>query len=528
MLIYLVIVPILLAVLSYIFPDSKIGKSIVVLSQLGLLGAAIYLFYLTTQAEITVNIGRYSEHLGIVLRADRLSAVFILLTITIFLAVSVYNIRENSNRLFWFLLLTLEGIFIGLFVSRDIFNIFVLAEVSTVIVAVLLMYNRERRSMYDGIVYLVVNVITMQFYLFGVGYLYMLMGSLDMSLGADMIRSLPYEQLILPYALIMTAVASKSSLLPMFTFLPKIHSMRQAPVSVAVILSCLQIKAGLYLFLRFRVMFAPIDGTYFFLILGVLTALFGIIMAVTQREIKSLLAYSTIAQVGLIVIGLSLDGEYAYIGSIYHIASHAISKAILFLTAGIIVKAYNTSELHRIRGVIRRMPLTAASIIVAILAMTGAPMFSGNISKYFMMEGVNFPLYPIMLLINLGTIVIFIKFGSILFGKPQGDNYYREVDYFKQATDVILGVVCLIGGIFGPQILNLMSGMSLTLDPRGYLEKLGTLVVSFVLGFLIYRFVVKNNQKLEKIGYLDLGMRHIMMSIGVFFAITLVVVGFVI
>lgn len=153
-------------------------------------------------------------------------------------------------------------------------------------------------------------------------------------------------------------------------------------------------------------------------------------------------------------------------------------------------------------------------------------MFSGNISKYFMMEGANLPLYAIMLLINLGTIVVFMKYGCILFGHAKGENQYQKVDYFKQTTDLLLGLICLFGGIFGPQILNLMTGLSIEMNPISSLEKLGTMITSVILGYVIYRYIIRKNRTLETIGYLDLGMRQIMISIGLFFCITLVVTGF--
>ena len=530
MLIYFVIAPILLAVFIYLFPFFKISKGILILAQIALLGFSIYLFHLSRYADVTLPIGNYDGFLGIFLRADRLAAIFVMLTIVIFLSVSLYTIRENNSRLFWFLLLILEGVLIGLFLSRDLFNIFVLAEVATVLFAILLMYDRERRSMYDGMVYLMVNVVVMQFYLFGVGYLYILTGALDIAYCTQIVATLDANQLILPYALIMTTIAAKCSLLPLLTFLPKIHSIPHAPVSVAVILSSLQVKSGLYLFLRFRDVFQPIHGTYFFLIVGIITAIFGVVLALSQVNIKSLLAYSTIAQVGLIMVGLSLEGNYAYIGSLYHILSHAVAKAALFLAAGITAYKYRTFNLEKIRGVLRRYPLLGGVTVLAILAMTGAPLFSGNISKYFMMTEANFPLYPIMLVINLGTILVFIKFGTILFGKDSlnPEDEVLRMDFFKRCSLILLSALCLIGGIWGTDFIAIFFGYHFSISLREYLEKVVIFFVSWGIGLLLYKFTVQKSTKLRKIGRFDLGFRGICVSIGGFFAILLVVTRFLI
>ncbi|MCL2864864.1 MAG: proton-conducting membrane transporter [Lachnospiraceae bacterium] len=559
MLIYLVIAPILFAVLLYLFPTSKISKSIVIVAQALLVAAAFVLFYQSRTNEISLNIGDYGGFLGITLAVDQLSAIFLILTVVIFFALTIYNIGENNSKFFWFLLFLLEGTLIGLFLTRDIFNIFVLAEVTTVLGAIFLMYHRIRRSMYDGLVYLMVNVIVMQFYLFGIGFLYMLTGVLDMDQSALVIATtLDNSQLTLPFALIKTAIAAKCSLLPLMTFLPKVHSIPDAPSSVGTILSCLQVKAGIYLFLRFRHIFQGIDASSFFLILGIITAVFGIILALGQTNIKSILAYSTIAQVGLIVIGLSLEGTYSYIGSLYHVFSHAIAKATLFLSAGIIMRVYDTLEMSKIKGVLKEIPVVGFVTILAILSMTGAPLFSGNISKYFMMSEANFIIYPIIILINLGTITVFIKYATILFGKMPAvteeeideakatgvlqedrDNIERtgffakaeaiilRIDIFKEIAVVLLAILCLLGGIFGTELIGLLFHYDVVIRFADIAEKAIIFVCSWGAGYFIYRFAVKKNASLKFIGHLDLNFRTICVSIGGFFALTLLVVGVV-
>ena len=184
MLTYYVIVPILIAVFLYFFSD-RVGRVIAIAAQfLFLLGA----FYLLSQTQnygvIITNVGNFRSYLGINLKADTLSAVFVLLSAVIFLAAAVFSLNESRSKLFWFLLFIWESALVGLFLTRDFFNIFVMAEVATVVVAVLLMYDRHRRRIYDGMIFLMTNVVAIQFYLFGVGYVYMLTGRLDMQAAA--------------------------------------------------------------------------------------------------------------------------------------------------------------------------------------------------------------------------------------------------------------------------------------------------------------------------------------------------------
>jgi len=527
MLIYFVLVPILIAIFLFLFPAYKVAKLLASLAQGALLWAAVRLFLESRGGDILTNAGNYSGFLGITLRADTLSAIFVMLTVFIFLIVTIYSFHDQNSRLFLFLLFTLEGALIGLFLTQDLFNIFVLAEVASVVAAVLLMYNRRSRSMYDGLVYLMVNVIVMQFYLLGLGYLYRLTGVFDMERAALAISTLDQSQLVLPFSLVMLAVASKCGLLPLFTFLPKIHSLPQAPASVGALLSGLQVKAGLYLFLRFREMFAPMDASQVFLVIGALTALFGVVLALSQSNIKQMLAYSTIAQVGLILMGLNLDGAYAFFGSVYHMIGHAIAKVVLFLGAGLVTFVYGTGNMAEIRGVFRRMPAVGIGTILAISGITGAPFFSGNISKYFMMADVSFPFFALMVLINLGTIIVFIKYAQILFGKPPREEKPQAVDRFKQASVLFVSVLCLIGGVFGQAAMRLLFGVDLVISFGGFLEKTLILAGSWIMGFLVVRYLIpRYREPLYRLGRLDLSFRKICISIGGFFALSLVVFGF--
>ncbi|MCL2588130.1 MAG: hypothetical protein FWD84_01840 [Oscillospiraceae bacterium] len=532
MLTYFVIAPVLIAVCLYIFPSVRLRRVIVVLAQSALVAAALYLLTLTSGArEVVTNVGDYAGVLGITLRADRLSAVFVLLTAVLFLVVSIYNFSEQKSKLFWFLLFIWEGAFIGLFLTRDLFNIFVLVEVASVTTAVLLMYYRGNRSMYHGLAFLIIGVIVMQFYLLGIGYLYRLTGGFDMDYSARIIAQLDRAELILPYALIMTAIAAKCAVLPLFTFLPKICSIPLAPAPVAAILSGLQVKSGIYLFLRFREMFPDMDHMGFFLGVGILTAVFGVILALGQTDIKKMLAYSTMAQVGLILIGLHINSPYAYYGSLYHIITHAISKAALFLGAGVLAKVYGTRNIAEIRGVFRQMPWVGVATALAILSMIGAPLFGGNISKYFLMTDAPLPLYVLITLINLGTVVIFLRYAAMLFGHPRRalvvEGARVKVDANQRDGLMVLGVLCLLSGVFGPQLIRALFGIDVALSFWSYTEKVITLAASVAVGYLLLKYVGKAAALTSiHLDRLELGFRGICVSVGGFFAVMLIVMGF--
>ena len=520
MLFHFVIIPILIAVFLYLFPYSKIVRIIAIISQLALVYLAVDLFSVTRTETIIVGIGNFDSVLGIVLRADNLSSMFILLTSFIYLIAAIYSFHENNSRLFWFLLFVWEGLLLGIFLSCDLFNIFVLLEVATVAVAVLIMFNRSNRSMYDGMIYLMINVVVIQFYLFGIGYIYKLTGVLDIYSAAEAISTMDSSELLLPYALIMTAIALKCAMVPLFNWLPKAHGTPGAPSSVSAILSGLHIKGAVYLFIRVQTLFSGTAMREFFLAAGIITGIMGLILALSQTDIKRILAFSTISQIGLIIIGLNVQDIYTFTGSLYHIINHALFKSALFLGAGIIINMYKTRDINKISGLFKLSPLLGTVTIMAIFGITGVPLFNGSISKFFIVSGTNRLISAAIIIINLGTITLFIKYAAILFGKPPSSlKGIKPADTFQQAAVTILGALCFAAGIFGEEFINLFFNVHLTVDPAGFLEKAVLFAGSLITGFLLYKFYINKSVLLKRISEIDIGFRGMCISIGIFFGI---------
>ncbi|MCL2140053.1 MAG: hypothetical protein FWH41_11065, partial [Treponema sp.] len=441
MLVWLVVIPILIAAFLFILPYKKATLIITIIVQLLLFCCAIYMFRLCKEGEIITKIGSYKGVMGITLKADTLSSLFVMLTAFIFLVAALYSFNENLGRLYSFLMFIWEGLLIGIFLSGDFFNIFVLIEVSTVVVSILIMLKRDNRSMYDGMVYLMVNTVAIQFYLFGMGYIYKITGVLDMEASAQVIKSLDKASLLLPYALIITSISLKCALMPLFSWLPRAHSTPGAPSSVSAVLSGLHIKSGIYLFIRFESIFHEISVPELFLAIGIITGVVGFLFALSQTDIKLILAYHTISQIGMIMIGLSSAGIYSHTGGIYHIINHALFKSSLFLSAGIISHSYGSRDITKIRGVMKRLPLTGAAVIMAVFGITGAPFFNGSISKYFIASGADTMVNGAIILINFGTIVSFIKYSTILTGQCDTEKNAKKPDLCQQAAVLILGAI---------------------------------------------------------------------------------------
>ena len=523
MLAYFVIGPIVVAVFLYLFPFERAAKLIAIAAQAVLLGSAFYLFNLSNESVVIDVIGHYYGPLGIALRADALSSVFVLLAAFIFLIVSIYSYSDKSSRMFWMLLFIWEGALIGIFLAGDLFNIFVLTEVATLSVTVLIMYYRDKRSMYDGLIYLMINFVVVQFYLLGLGYIYRVVGFMDMEVIANLVPYIESGQLLLPYAFLMTFVALKCAMVPLYNWLPKAHSTPGATPAVSAVLSGLHIKSGVYLFMRLQYIFGTIEVGSFFLILGLITAGFGVLMALAQKDIKRILAYSTIAQIGLIIAGLNTGSFYNQMGSLIHSINHALIKAALFLSAGMIAYHYDTRDVDKIRGVMKSMPFVGMAALFAIMGMIGMPAFNGSISKYFLVYGVSWQLNAIFVIINLGTIMIFIRFAAMLTGT--GPERAKS-DFWKEGPLIFLGSMCLVFGIFGEHLITFLFGWEARISLAGYLEKAAIFAASVAVGMLALKYGLKDRAFLARLREVDLGFREMCAAIGMFFAVFLVAVGF--
>ncbi|MCL1991535.1 MAG: proton-conducting membrane transporter [Spirochaetes bacterium] len=534
MLSYFITVPTLIAVFLYIFPNAKVAKFLTLLCQAGLVAFSSWLFFESRGGEIVEAVGNFEWVLGVLLKADTLSVAFLLLSSFTFLIITFYTFNGSASRLFLLMLFVWQGVINGIFLSRDLFNLFVLIEVKTVVAAILIMYHKGNRSIYDGMLYLMINTAAVLFYLFGVGYIYKMTGVFNMDAAADAIAYLDRSDLLLPFALIMMPICLKCALVPLYSWLPRAHGTPGAPTVVSAILSGLHIKTAVYLFVRVMEMFPQLDASWFFLIVGIVTGIVGFMFALAQTDIKLILAYHTVSQIGMIMIGLNLGDYYAHIGGLYHMFNHALFKSALFLCAGLISHTYHTRDIYKISGVLRRMPFVGVATLMAAMGITGTPIFNGSISKYFIGANADPFINGALIFINLGTIVSFIKFSSMLFGADKGHSgeeykYHGDmkVDGFKQIAVLVLGTLCLIGGFFGEAFIYVLLHVQVGVDTMGYIEKSLIFLGSAVAGFFLYKYFVKKSRLFVILRGFEIGFRGMCILMGVFFAVMLLSLAFV-
>lgn len=519
-LLWLITIPIFLAFIGY-FLEKKTVMAFIIVVQGCLVGLSTYTFsFIYQQGTQMLTLGYDQSFLGITLIGDRISLLFVTLTCFLFFVLLIFNYHKHyMTTLFVFLFLLLEAQIITIFLSDDLFNLYALIEVSTITVAVLIMFKKDSHSIYDGILYLLTNLVSMTFFLLGVGFVYKIFGTLSLTeVGKAVPLVTTSETLILPYVLLVTAIGLKSAVMPLFSWLPRAHGTPSAPSIVSAILSGLYVKGGVYLFIRFQSAFSSqIDTTTVFAILGFLTAIIGLIFAISQTDIKLILAYSTVSQIGLVIFGLSLNTEYSYYGSIYHILNHAVFKSTLFLTAGIIIEAYDTRDIRKIRGLFKTMPFVSIVMIIAILGITGAPFFNGSISKYLIQKGTHYYDYLEygMFFINAGTIAYFFKYAQMFVGEKKDGKVIR---WNQKITIALLAAITFIGGFFGQKIVLFLFDLHVSIDVAAIKNKLIVYVITIIIGYLFYKFVYLRLRFFRTIREIELNFNEIVFSIVIFFA----------
>lgn len=530
-LIYLVLFPILTGSFLGLLKCKKSLKKriltiITVFMQSALLGGSFYvLTFVKNSGTIIQNIGNWPDFIGITLKADMYAVSFVLMSICLFTFAMIYQLTEyHIEARIFSLLLILEGLIIGIFISNDLFNIFVLIEVATIVISLLIMYKKDTISTYDGMLYLLVNIAAMSLFLFGIGMIYKMTGVIDLTGVKEILSSFPDKKaLVVPYSLMITAVCLKSAVLPLFSWLPHAHATPSAPSAISAVLSGIYVKSGIYLFLRIQNMFSDVFDTYLlFLILGFVTAVAGFLLAVSQKDIKLLLAYSTISQIGMIMMGLSMNNESAYIGGAYHIVNHAFFKSCLFLTAGLIIDAYKSRNINSIRGVFKKFPIVAIACVISILGITGAPLLNGSISKYWISYGAQGWAEYALILINIGTMTTFIKFSTILFGK--GLDTAIKIPKVRTLPVLILSIMCLLGGILSEPIISFLFNVQMSPNIFDYLEKSLLFFISLGVAYLLYRFVILKVNLYKIASRLELGFNGVCISMGVFLLVMLLYV----
>jgi multicomponent Na+:H+ antiporter subunit D len=365
-----------------------------------LIASLLLLLHVIDHGTISYAIGNWPPPWGIEYRIDLLSA-FLLLTVSAVGAVSMVFARKSveaevsSDRVYLFYamyLLCFTGL-MGIPITGDAFNLFVFLEIASLSSYVLISLGHDRRALMAAFRYLIMGTLGATFYIIGVGLMYMMTGTLNIADLATRIPELIHVRTIqVALAFLTVGISLKLALFPLHFWLPNAYAF--APTVVTVFLAATATKVAVYVMIRIvytvfggPVMFTAMPINEMLVILGVLSMLGGALSAIWQTNVKRLLAFSSISQIGYMVLGLGLAQTVGLAGAIVHTFNHAMIKAMLFMAIGCVVFRVGSAELHDIRGFAKRMPVTAACLVVGGLSLVGAPLTLGFITKWLLLQG---------------------------------------------------------------------------------------------------------------------------------------------
>ncbi len=367
------------------------------------------------------SMGSWPAPYGIELGVDSFSAILLLIitgasTLSLIGGQQSITSQIEAHRQPMFFaawLLALAGL-AGIVISADAFNIFVFMEISSLASYVLIAGGPDRRALPAVFRYLVMGTIGATFYLIGIGLIYMMTGTLNLGDMAVRIAAVADRTPVLVAAgFITVGLALKAAVFPLHAWLPNAYT--HAPHIVTAFLAACATKVSLYVLLRFDfVIFQPnlaehtLQFSWFLMPLAALAIVAGSILAVREQHLKRLLAYSSIAQIGYIMLAASLVSETGITAGVLHIFNHALAKGSLFLAVACLALRVASMQLSDLAGAARAMPWTMAAFVVAALSLIGVPGTAGFISKWYLITAAldaGAPGFALVAVIVLGSLM---------------------------------------------------------------------------------------------------------------------------
>ncbi|KXA97402.1 hypothetical protein AKJ38_01335 [candidate division MSBL1 archaeon SCGC-AAA259I14] len=407
---------------------------------------------------------------GINLAIDGLSLLAGIIASGMTLLVVVFSIGfmdgETGLDKYYLLLLIMCAGMIGISFTGDVFNLYVFFEIMSISSYALVAFYRSGKSLEGSFKYLVMGTVGTVSILWGVAIVYGLTGTLniaDLSVRLTAIRQVAPGvpiSIILAIALFVTGFGIKIGMVPLHTWLPDAY--QAAPSSIAAILAGGTTVVGVAALLRVTyLLFYAFPIGYMFIGLGLITMVVGAFMALVQDDLKRLLAYSGISQMGYILLGVGIGGLGGYAGisvvaadngfrgGLFHMLNNAIYKPLLFLCAGAVIYRVGTSKMDDIGGLARKMPVTAVAFIIGALALAGIPPLNGFLSKwtiYVASYQVNPILTVIAVVISGLTLAYLLKAFSMVFLGPTPAKFedIQEAPASLLVPMVILAALCIV------------------------------------------------------------------------------------
>ncbi len=422
---------------------------------------------------ISYPLGDWAAPWGIEYRVDRISAFVLVIVSAIGAVVAPFSrasvLREISLRrvyLFFAMYhLCLAGL-LGIAITGDAFNLFVFLEISSLSSYALISLGRDRRALTAAYRYLIMGTIGATFYVIGVGFMYMMTGTLNI---ADLANRIPQvadtRTVQAALAFLTVGIGLKLALFPLHTWLPNAYT--YAPSVVSAFLAATATKVAIYALIRiYFTVFGAAEISEVFLIrqalmvLAVAAMFAASLVAIYQNDVKRLLAYSSVAQIGYIVLGISFATSTGLTAGIIHLFNHALMKCALFLALGCVFLRLRSVNIGSLAGLGKTMPWTTAAFVAAGLSLIGIPPTVGFVSKWYLIQAaLEKDSYLIAALVLLSSMLALIYIWRVVEAAylrpvPKGQETVREAPLSMVVPTWIMSAACIYFGIDATRTLE--------------------------------------------------------------------------
>jgi multicomponent Na+:H+ antiporter subunit D len=481
----IIVLPLIGAALDLLLVRSRAAQRAVTVATLVAVCAASVALLVEVERDgtVAVQIGGWEAPLGITLVADLMAVMFLAVSLVTVLFVLVFAIgqRADDRAIFHPCYLALTAGVAGSFLAGDIFNLFVCFEIMLIASYVLITLGGTRAQVRAGMTYVIINLTASTLFVTGVAFVYAATGTLNFADLAERFPGLP-DQLRIGMGLVFLAVFGvKAAVFPLFGWLP--DSYPTAPTSVTAVFSGLLTKVGVYAIIRSQTIFDVPELSGFILVVAGLTMVVGVVGAIAQDDVKRILSFHIISQIGYMVMGLGLYSIAGLAGAVLYVVHHIPVKTVLFLVSGLIEHVGGSAALQRVSGLLHRTPVVAVLFLPPALSLAGIPPFSGFVAKLALVEaGLGARAWAIVgvsLVVSLLTLVSMTKIWSGVFwgevdvpDAPEGDGPAAVrsgrlmIGATAGAVALTLGIACAAGPLYE---LSTRAATDL-LDTTAYIE----------------------------------------------------------
>jgi len=488
-----ILIPLLSGILGFVFWKNRrvqvwiglVGMALLTVVSLALISQV------SREGIQAVSLGNWSGPFGIVLVADMLSAIMLVISSLVGLCALVYALGDLDEKrihfgFFPFAHFMMTGV-CGAFLTADLFNLFVWFEVMLISSFVLMTLGGERPQMEGAVKYVIINLVSSALFLTAIGILYGTVGTLNLADLSVKLADTEHTDLVsLTAILFIVAFGVKGGIFPLFFWLPA--SYHTPPVAISALFSGLLTKVGVYALIRLFTLVYNQDLAFthtVLLILAAFTMLTGIFGAMVQFEVRRLLSFHIISQIGYMILGLAIFTPAAIAGAIFYLFHNNLVKTNLFFISGIMQRHCGTFQLKKMGGLYLRAPWLAVLFFIPAMSLAGIPPFSGFFAKLAVakagLDAGTYLVVGVALFVGLFTLFSMTKIWAEAFWKasPQTETEAKDpvladptTHWLLHAPVILLVVVTLFVSFYPEALLRLcLVAAEQLLDPSEYIDK---------------------------------------------------------